>query len=87
MSDWLEKDELEGKFGFKIAARPSSGFSFYTVAEHKGTLEELKQYFEPNQTLMVEVKLKRHVTEGVFRITGDLERKNFKDQKPGAELP
>ena len=87
MAKWLARPKLGGKFGFKIAARPSSGFSFYTVAEHRGTFASLNRYFEPNQTLMVEVQLKRHVVEGVFRLTQSLEPENFKDQPKGEELP
>jgi hypothetical protein len=87
MSDWLAKPRLEGRFGFRIAARPSSGYSYYTVAEHRGTLASLRKYFEPNQTLMVEVQLKRHVVEGVFRLAHSLEHESFKDQAKGAELP
>lgn len=86
MAEWFAKPELGDKFGFKIAARPSSGFSFYTVAEHRGTFTGLKQYFEPNQTLMVEVKLKRHVMEGVFRLTNSLVPESFKNQEKGSEL-
>ena len=58
--------ELEGKFGVRIGARPSEGLAYYTVAEYRGTLADLKKYFEPNQTLMVEVELKRQLVEGVF---------------------
>ena len=87
MLEWLGKPEVGGKFGFKIAARPASGYSFYTVAEHRGTFAGLKRYFEPNQTLMVEIQLKRHVVEGVFRLEHGLEPENFKDQPKGAELP
>jgi hypothetical protein len=87
MADWLAKPKLDDKFGFKIAARPSSGYSFYTVAEHRGTFTGLKKYFEPNQTLMIEVRLKRHVMEGVFKLTTRLEPESFKDQSSGAELP
>lgn len=87
MADWFAKPELEGKFGFKITARPSSGYSFYTVAEHRGTFSSLKRYFEPNQTLMVEIQLKRHVMEGVFRLAHSLEPESFKDQPKGGELP
>jgi len=87
MAGKLARPELEDKFGFKIAARPSSGFSFYTVAEHKGTFTDLKQYFEPNQTLMVEVQLKRHVMDGVFRLTNNLAPESFKNQPKGMELP
>jgi hypothetical protein len=86
MAEWLTKPELGGKFGFKVTARPSSGYSFYTVAEHRGTFANLKRFFEPNQTLMVEVQLKRHVMEGVFRLTQSLVAENFKDQPKGNEL-
>lgn len=86
MADWFAKPELKGKFGFKVAARPSSGYSFYTVAEHRGTFANLKKYFEPNQTLMIEIQLKRHVMEGVFRLAQSLEPESFKDQSKGAEL-
>lgn len=86
MAEWLERPEVEGKFGFKIRARPTSGYSFYTVAEHQSTFDKLKQYFEPNQTLMVEVKLKRHVMEGVFQLTNNLVPEPFDDQAKGNEL-
>jgi hypothetical protein len=87
MNEWLSKPELEGKFGVRIGARPSEGFAYYTVAEHKGTFAGLRKYFEPNQTLMVEVELKRHVVEGVFRLTQSLTPEEFKDQPKGEEIP
>ena len=87
MAKWLAKPELGGKFGFKIAARPSSGYSFYTVAEHRGTFQDLGKFFEPNQTLMIEVQLKRHVMEGVFLLTRNLGPASFKDQPKGKEIP
>jgi hypothetical protein len=87
MADWLSKPELEGKFGVRIGARPDKGFAYYTVAEHRGTFAGLKKYFEPNQTLMVEVQLKRHVVEGVFRLTQNLTPEDFKKQEKGKELP
>jgi hypothetical protein len=86
MNDWLEKPELNGKFGFIIRGRPAEGYAYYKVAEHKGTIASLKRYFEANQTLMIEVELKRHVVEGVFRITQKLKSEDFKQQEPGAEL-
>jgi hypothetical protein len=87
MSKWFSQPELEGKFGVKIGARPSEGFAYYTVAEHQGTFAGLKRYFEPNQTLMVEVELKRHVVEGVFRLTQSLTPEEFKNQPKGAVIP
>lgn len=87
MNDGLNKPELEGKFGFRITARPSQGFAYYTVAEHRGTIAALKRYFEPNQTMMIEIGLKRHVVEGVFQLTQNLAPEDFKQQPKGAELP
>lgn len=87
MSEWLAKPELQGKFGFKVVARPSSGYAYYVVAEHRGNFSSLKQFFEPNQTLMVEIQLTRHVTEGVFRLTQKLEPESFKNQQTGPDIP
>jgi hypothetical protein len=87
MNDWFNRPEVAGKFGVRITARPTAGFAYYAVAEHKGTLAELKRYFEPNQTLMVEVELSRRVVEGVFRLTTDLTPEDFKNQPRGNPLP
>lgn len=87
MAEWLTRPELKGKLGFKIVARPSSGYAYYTVAEYKGTFSALKQYFEPNQTIMVEIQLNRHVKEGVFSLTQDLQPEPFKNQPKGSDLP
>lgn len=87
MNEWMSKPELGGKFGVKIVARPDKGFAYYTAAEHRGGFNALRRYFEPNQTLMVEVELKRRVVEGVFRLTQDLAPESFKDQPEGADIP
>jgi hypothetical protein len=86
MAEWLAKPELEGKFGFKIIARPDSGFASYWRAEYRGTFGALKRYFEPNQTLMVDVQLNRHVVEGVFKLTQDLTPEYFGNQDKGEEI-
>ena len=72
MSDWMGKPEVEGKFGIRVTARPLEGFAHYSVAEYQGTFAALTRYFEPNQTLMVEVEVHRHVVESVFQLTQDL---------------
>jgi hypothetical protein len=87
MNDWLNKPELSGKFGVRIRARPSEGFAYYTVAEHRGTFRALKRYFEPNRTLMVEVDLRRHVVEGVFQLTQNLTPEDFRTQPKGIDVP
>lgn len=81
------KDPMKGKFGLKVVARPSEGFAYYTVAEYRGTFEELSGYLKPNQTLMIDIVLERHVTEGVFRLTQDLAPEDFRKQAKGGELP
>lgn len=87
INEWLSRPELEGKFGIRIGARPTTGFVYYTVAEHRGTFAGLKNYFEPNQTLMVEVELQRHVVEGIFRLTQSLTPEEFSRQPKGGDLP
>lgn len=87
MAQWFAKPELQGKLGFKLIARPTSGYAYYVVAEHRGTFNSLKQFFEPNQTVMVEIQLKRHVTEGVFQLTQNVVPTSFKNQPKGADLP
>jgi len=86
MDQWLGRPELDGRFGVRIAARPSAGFAYYTLAEHRGTFAALKRYFAPNQTLMVEVQLQRHVVEGVFRLTQDLIPGEFRTQSKGGDI-
>ena len=87
MEEWFKRPALEGKFGVRITARPTEGFAYYAVAEHRGTFAALKRYFEPNQTLMIEVELRRHVVEGVFRLTQNLVPENFSNQPKGADIP
>jgi len=87
MSAWLARPELDGKFGIKINARPADGFAYYAPAELRSNFASLKRYFEPNQTLMVEVELRRHVREGVFRLTQSLTPEDFRKQPKGKDLP
>ncbi|MDR2209528.1 MAG: hypothetical protein LBE22_11220 [Azoarcus sp.] len=86
MAPWFEKREVEDKFGFKICARPDEGFAHYTLAEHKGQYSKLSQYFRPNQTVMIDVILKRQVMEGVFRLTQNLAPESFKNQAKGSAI-
>ncbi|MGR9085956.1 MAG: esterase/lipase family protein [Gammaproteobacteria bacterium] len=87
MKKGLNKSELQGKFGIKIIARPSAGFAYYTVAEHQGTFADLKRYFEPNQTLMIEVRMRRRVGDGVFSFTQDLLPQDFRHTRRGNDIP
>jgi hypothetical protein len=81
------RDPMKGKFGLKVVARPGEGFAHYTVAEYRGTFEELSGYLKPNQTLMIDIVLQRHVMEGVFQLTQDLAPQDFRKQAKGDALP
>ena len=87
MASWFAKPELEDKFGFRISARPGDGFAYYTVGEHQGKYSQLAKYFAPNQTVMIDVILKRRVMEGVFQLTQNLSPEDFKKQPKGNPLP
>ena len=87
MADWFAQDKVADKFGFRVSARPDTGYAHYTRAEHRGTFSSLKKYFEPNRTLMIEFRLTRHVAEGVFRLSRDLHPADFRNQLKGADLP
>lgn len=86
MKEWFQAPQLEDKMGFKIAARPSEGFAYYQAAEYQGTFSALKNYLEPNRTVMIDVILQRHVREGVFRLTIDHTPQEFKKQEKGLDL-
>jgi len=86
METWLARPELQGKFGFKIRARPASGYAYYAVAELRGNLKMFRQFFAPNQTWMVDIQLCRQVTEGVFRLTQNLDAESFDRAPKGADL-
>lgn len=84
--DVLNEGLYEDKFGIKIVARPQSGFAYYTVAEYQGYFSYLKNYIEPNQSLMIEVVMNRHVGEGAFQLTNKLDPEIFKDVKSGQRI-
>jgi hypothetical protein len=87
MEPWFRDPKVADKFGFEISARPDSGYAYYAVGRHQGTFSALKKYFAPNQTVMVEVVLKRVVMEGVFRLTTNLAPASFRKQPKGDPLP
>ena len=87
LNKWLKKPELADCFGFKIQARPSEGFAYYQVAEYRGSFKALSKYIVANQTLMIEVELKRVVHQGVFQLSSKLTPEDFSQQPGGDPLP
>lgn len=86
MSAWFLKKQVQDKFGFKISARPSEGFAYYLVCEHRGSYSEFDQYFKPNQTVMVEIVLQRHIRNEVFTLTQNMNSQDFHDQDRGTPI-
>jgi hypothetical protein len=86
MAPWFKKPALQDCFGFRIAARPDDGYAFYTVGEHQGKYSALAKFFAANQTVMVDVVLKRQVMEGVFRLTQSLIPEDFRKQPKGGPI-
>lgn len=72
----------DGKFGFRIVARPDKGFSHYSAAEfHSGGIS-IKDLLIPNQTLMVDIELKRRVDEMTFSMDDlTVDHGSFKDEE------
>jgi hypothetical protein len=87
LKNWLTKPELADCFGMKVQARPDSGFAYYQVAEYRSSFTELSKLLLVNQTLLIEIVLKRVVHEGVFQLTERTEPEDFSDQPIGNPLP
>jgi len=71
----LRLPKLEARFGFRIEARPKESpdaLAFYRTLNFKSDLDALERALRPNETLMVDIELKRMVDAAVFRISNDL---------------
>ena len=62
----------EGRIGFRILARPQNGLAYYEAAEYRSDENGVRQYFRPNETVLVEIVLSRHVDARVFRLSEHL---------------
>lgn len=75
--------------GFKIVARPDSGFVHYLPCEIKASQEMLKTVLRPNSTTLIDIRLRRVVRKNVFRVDKMVEQAkpmNFEKTKPGDEI-
>ena len=57
----------DGKFGFRIVARPDHGFAYYKPVEFRSDLHTIDVFVNPNATHYIDVILKRHVDEQTAR--------------------
>jgi hypothetical protein len=69
--------------GLRIAPRPDEGFAHYLRCEISASTRLLKSVLLPNQTTLVDIKLRRIVRRGVFELDRGTEQRSFKTAKPG----
>jgi hypothetical protein len=65
------------KIGIRIIARPDVGFTRYSPAEFRSEDIKLEEIIKPNQTLMVNIILKRQISKNTF----ELNKINQKEQE------
>jgi hypothetical protein len=77
------------KFGFRIVARPSSGFARYEPAEFRLEEESVDRFVTPNCTWYVDVTLLRHVDRQTARFDpASAGPRDFRGQQPeGTPVP
>jgi len=77
----------DGKFGLRVVARPSAGFSYYCAAEFHSDGAMAASLFKANQTSYINIKLHRCVDKHVFRFDpASAGRSSFKKIKPSGDL-
>ena len=74
---------LDGKIGVRVIARPTEGFVYYSPAEFRSNDIMVSDLFKPNETLYLDIELKRHVDVNTFRLDPlPNKRVSFKKDKP-----
>lgn len=84
---YIDHDKIseipDGRFGIRVAARPSSGFAYYRAAEYRSGTTQLADILAPNETTYVDICLSRQVDANTFRFDrGDAPRGSFKNVHP-----
>lgn len=82
-------DKLQNRFGLSITARPEAGLARYGRVQFQGTGADIVKAIRPNETLMVEIVLRRKVDRNVFTLTDELSgpQENFNATPAGIDLP
>ena len=71
----LNKDKMGGRIGFRVVARPvksADALAFYRPWNTNQVKTNSQDILKPNETLMVEIQLRRLVDATVFRIESNL---------------
>jgi hypothetical protein len=83
------REKLPGAdgLGLEIRARPDDGFVHYVPAALQVSKDILEKFINADETVLVDIVLRRVVHEGVFRLTSNLTPEDFTNQPPGDPLP
>ena len=85
----LRHPALQGRMGFRIVARPEMpgpggagskarpGLAGYRALDFRSDLDGLSRVLRPNETLMLDIQLRRWVDVAVFRASNDLAPRRF----------
>ncbi len=77
------KDKI---LGFKISARPNSGFCYFNPVEFRNSNVTVDKWLSANTTTYIDVELTRKVDKNVFRFTtAEKKYEDFKRTKPSGE--
>ena len=69
--------------GFRVVPRPDSGFVHYLKATLNANAAVLNEYLRPNETLLLDIVLRRVVREGTFKLGQAREPLDFANEPPG----
>jgi hypothetical protein len=85
----LATKQSQGKLGFRLVARPEGEpgkrLVFYERLEFRSTFADLSDVLRPNETLLVEMILRRRVDKAVFRLEQTLTPSKI-DAKPSGDI-
>lgn len=76
-----------GALGLRVIPYPQQGFVHYLPATLPASAENLTRFIKPNQTTIVDIVLRRVVSEGLYQLTRDTAPVDFTQQPPGMPVP
>jgi hypothetical protein len=71
------------ELGFRVEPRPSDGFVHYLTGELTAHADVLDEFLRPNQTLLLDIVLRRVVRGGTFGLTRERKATDFSKTPPG----
>jgi len=79
----------DGKFGLRVIARPSRGFSYYCAGEFRSDGINAQSILNANQTTYIDIIMHRFIDKNVFRFDPATDKaKSFKGTLPtGGPIP